>query len=151
MGSQKGSMKKRGAAKVARNFCFGCGQDNKQGMRLKFSVDEKEKVARGRFRMAGRYRGSRAAVHGGIVATLVDEAMGKFNRLEGIVAPTAELCVEYLRPVPLGRTIVVEARPGEQHGRNYWRECPIRDSQGQLLVRGKGRFVKVGLRETPSS
>lgn len=142
-------MKKHKPPKVARNFCFACGQDNSQGMRLKFSIDSKDSTVRGSFRMAGRYQGSPAALHGGIVATLVDEAMGKLNRLDGIVAPTAEINVEYLLPVPLGRKIVVEARSTSQQGRHYWRECTIRDSEGKLLARGKGRFVKVGVRGKP--
>jgi len=127
-----------------RNVCFGCGQDNAEGMHLQFKFDEKNAVVRGAFRMDSRYQGSRAALHGGIIALLLDEAMGKLNRLDEIVAPTAELSIEYLRPVPVGRKIVVESRRVAQEGRNYWRECTIRDAEGNLLARGKGRFVKVG-------
>lgn len=101
-------------------------------------------MVRGSFRMPARYQGSRKVLHGGIVALLLDEAMGKFNRVDGIVAPTAELKVDYLRPVPVGRKILVEARRIRQEGRNYWRESTIADAGGKLLVRGKGRFVKVG-------
>jgi len=101
-------------------------------------------------RMPGRYQGSRKVLHGGIVALLLDEAMGKFNRLDEIVAPTAELSVEYLRPVPVGRKILVEARRIRQQGRNYWREGTIADADGKLLARGKGRFVKVADYVAPS-
>ena len=136
--------KKKAVRNIPRNACFGCGQDNAEGMRLKFKFDEKKSVVRGAFRMASRYQGSRTALHGGIIALLVDEAMGKLNRLDEIVAPTAELRIEYLRPVPVGRKIVVESRRVAQAGRNYWRECTIRDGEGNLLARGRGRFVKVG-------
>jgi uncharacterized protein (TIGR00369 family) len=132
-----------------RNYCFGCGPYNTAGMHLHFRLDGDEPVARGVFRLPGRYQGSHKVLHGGIVALLLDEAMGKFNRLEEIVAPTAELSVEYLRPVPVGRKIVVEARRIRQQGRNYWRECTIQDEAGKLLARGKGRFVKVADREAP--
>jgi acyl-coenzyme A thioesterase PaaI-like protein len=67
--------------------------------------------------------------------------------VDGVVALTAELTVEYLKPVPLGRKIMVEARPAKQTGRNYWRECTIRDSEGTLLVRSRGRFVKIAVRD----
>jgi uncharacterized protein (TIGR00369 family) len=127
-----------------RNCCFGCGPYNTQGMHLRFQVDGAEPVVRGAFRMAARYQGSRKVLHGGIVALLLDEAMGKLNRVEEIIAPTAELSVEYLRPVPVGRKIVVEARRVRHEGRNYWRECTIQDEDGRLLARGKGRFVKIG-------
>ncbi|MBI3934264.1 MAG: PaaI family thioesterase [Acidobacteria bacterium] len=134
----------------ARNHCFGCGPHNTGGMHLKFTVEGTDPVVRGALRMPGRYQGSRKILHGGIVALLMDEAMGKFNRVEEIVAPTAELSVEYLRPVPVGRKIHVEARRIRQQGRHYWRECTILDEDGKLLARGKGRFVKIGDRVPPS-
>jgi len=102
---------------------------------------------RGKFRIAHRYEGPPGAVHGGIIATLVDEAMGKLSRIDGVIALTAELNVQYLRLVPLGRTIIVEARPAEHHGRSYWRECTISDAKGEVLVRSRGRFVKIAARD----
>ena len=140
-------MKKVPKQPIQRNFCYACGADNPQGMRLKFSVYPEGPVVRATFSLAHRYQGPPAAVHGGIIATLVDEAMGKLSRVDGVVAMTAELNVEYLRPVPLGRKIIVEAKPSEHRGRNYWRECTIRDSKGTLLVRSKGRFVKIAVRD----
>ena len=139
-------MKKVSATKssISRNYCFACGPHNTGGMHLKFKAEGDDPVVRGTFRVPGRYQGSRKVLHGGIVALLLDEAMGKFNRMDAIVAPTAELRVEYLRPVPVGRKISVSARRIRQQGRNYWRECRIEDETGKLLVRGKGRFVKVG-------
>lgn len=133
------------------NYCFGCGTSNPQGMRLKFSIDESTNVVRGAFALPSKYQGSRKIAHGGIVALLLDEAMGKLNRVDGVIAPTAELKVEYLRPTPVGRKIVVEARATKQEGRNYWRECTISDESGTLLVRGTGRFVKVGERPPATS
>jgi uncharacterized protein (TIGR00369 family) len=118
-------------------------------MHLKFQFDEENAAVRGAFRMPTRYQGSRGALHGGIIALLLDEAMGKLNRLDEIVAPTAELSIEYLRPVPVGQQIVVESRRVAQEGRNYWREGTVRDADGNVLARGKGRFVKVGDRVPP--
>ena len=130
----------------SRNYCFGCGPHNTAGMHLRFEFSGTEPVVRGVFRMPGRYQGSRKTLHGGIVALLLDEAMGKFNRLDEVVAPTAELSVEYLRPVPVGRKIVVQARRIRRQGRNYWRESTIQDENGKLLARSKGRFVKIAER-----
>ena len=142
---------KNGSKRARRNFCYICGADNPQGMRLKFSVDSEEAIVRGAFSLAHRYQGPPSSAHGGVIASLVDEAMGKLNRVDGIVALTAEITVEYLRLVPLGRKILVEARPSEHRGRNYWRECTIHDAKGKLLVRGRGRFVKVAVRDDASN
>src|SRR3990172_8205699 len=106
--------RKRTAPAIVQNFCFACGPDNSQGMRLKFAMDPKEGVVRGAFRLAGRYQGSGQGAQGGILATVLDDAMGKLSRLDGIVAPTAELHMDYLRPVPIGRKILVEARRAQR-------------------------------------
>ena len=79
--------------------------------------------------------------HGGIIATLLDEAMGKVCRFRNARAVTAELTVEYLKPVRVDAEIVVEAFETEQKGRNLFQTGEIRDVAGELLARGKGRFV----------
>lgn len=149
VGAPKRQAGKRPAQKVARrprNYCFGCGRDNATGLHLKIALDAEAAVARGVFRTTGRFRGSRLHLHGGIIATLLDEAMGNLNRLDAIIAPTAELSIEYLRPVPIGSKVILEARRTRQEGRNYWREGTISDEQGQLLARARARFVKIGER-----
>jgi len=125
---------------VGKKFCFVCGADNSQGMRLKFSVDSKPSIVRGVFHLAHRYMGPSSFAHRGIIAAIMDEAMVKLDSLHGAPALTAEIIVKYLRPVPLGHKIIVEARPLKQRGKHYWRECTIRDARGRLLVHGKGEF-----------
>ena len=144
-------LERRSRWKRPRNFCFGCGKDNAQGMKLKFVIDDENRRVHGSFRLPGRYEGPPAHVHGGIIALLIDEAMGKLNRPEQIVALTAEMSIQYVRPVPLRKKITIEAHPTEHNGRNYWRECTIRDEHGNLLARGKGRFVKVADRIAPAA
>ena len=98
----------RPAPKRPKNYCFGCGRDNSTGLHLKMKLDTEAAVASGAFRTTGRFRGSRLHLHGGIIATLLDEAMGNLNRLDAIIAPTAELSIEYLRPVPIGSKVLIE-------------------------------------------
>ena len=80
-------------------------------------------------------------MHGGIIALLLDEAMGKLNRFHDVRAVTAELSVEYLRPVPVDEEIAVEAEEVSRDGRNLLHRGEIRNAAGKVLARGKGRFV----------
>src|SRR4026209_2067131 len=91
--------------RIVKNECFGCGKDNPQGMRLRFYLDEKRLRCIGRFRLAKRYQGPPGHAHGGVIATLLDEAMGKVNKLRHVIALTKTMEIEYLRPVPLRRPI----------------------------------------------
>ncbi len=128
----------------ADNPCFGCGAANAQGMKLTFEQDHERRRIVGRFRLGERYQGSNRILHGGIIALLLDEAMGKMNRFHNVRAVTAELSIEYLRPVPVDEEITVEAEEVSREGRNLMHRGEIRNTAGRVLARGKGRFVVIG-------
>jgi uncharacterized protein (TIGR00369 family) len=125
------------------NGCFGCGGANSCGMQLSFEQDDAARRIRGTFRVGARYQGGPGFVHGGIIATVLDEVMGKANRFRGVRAVTAELTIEYLKPVPVDQDLVVEGWEIETKGRNLYHAGEIRDATGALLARGQGRFVEV--------
>ena len=125
------------------NICFGCGGANARGMLLTFEQDDAAKRIRGNFRLGAEYQGGPGFIHGGIIATVLDEVMGKVCRFREVRAVTAELTVEYLKPVLVDKDLVVEGYELEMKGRNLFLAGDIRDASGQLLARGKGRFVIV--------
>ena len=124
------------------NHCFGCGAANSRGMQLTFEQDDPAGRIRGRFRLGAEYEGAPGFIHGGIIATLLDEVMSKANRFRQARAVTAELHVEYLRPVRTKQELIVEGWETEARGRNLFLAAEIRDAQaGAVLARGRGRFV----------
>jgi len=125
------------------NHCFGCGAANPAGMKLLFELDLDTRHARGVFTLGANYAGGGGFAHGGIIAVVLDEAMGKLSKLTEEKAVTAEMSIEYRKPVPVDQPIVVEAWQEEENGRNRFRVGQICDMQGNLLARGKGRFVLV--------
>jgi uncharacterized protein (TIGR00369 family) len=126
------------------NKCFGCGGDNAGGMKLTFEQDNVNRKIVGRFVLGERYQGGGGFAHGGIIATLLDEAMGKVCRFREVRAVTAELTVEYLKPINVQSEIVVEGCETEQKGRNLFMTGEIRNGVGEVLARGRGRFVVIG-------
>jgi uncharacterized protein (TIGR00369 family) len=125
------------------NRCFGCGGNNPTGMRLVFDLDFDARRTRGRFVLGANYAGGAGFAHGGIIAVVLDEAMGKLSKLADEKAVTAEMSVVYKRPVPVDQEIVVEGWQQEQEGRNRFRVGEIRDAQGNLLARSMARFVVI--------
>lgn len=109
------------------NHCFGCGADNPEGLQLKFTLGSDGNSFVCRFRLSRRYVGPPGHAHGGIIATILDEAMGKANRLRKVVALTREMNVEYLRPVPLGVPLIVEGRNRSSRGRTQINVAEIRN------------------------
>jgi len=127
------------------NRCFGCGGANGGGMKLTFVQDNEKRRIVGRFVLGERYQGGGGVGHGGIIATLLDEAMGKVCRFREVRAVTAELSIQYLKPVIVQDEIIVEGwEEGEQKGRNLFHVGEIRNSAGDVLARGKARFVIIG-------
>jgi uncharacterized protein (TIGR00369 family) len=129
------------------NICFGCGGANVRGMQLTFEQDDAANKIRGAFRLGPEYQGGAGFIHGGIIATVLDEVMGKVCRFRGVRAVTAELGVEYLKPVPVDVDLLIEGYETEMNGRNIHIAGEIRDRSGQLLARGKGRFVIIGQKQ----
>jgi uncharacterized protein (TIGR00369 family) len=123
------------------NVCFGCGGANDFGMKLTFEQDNARRRIVGRFVLGSRYRGGGGMAHGGIIATLLDEAMGKVCRFRNARAVTAQMTVDYLKPIDVEKEIFVEAFEETQNGRNLFQVGEIRNAAGEVLARGNARFV----------
>lgn len=126
------------------NICFGCGGGNARGMKLTFEQDNAARKIIGRFRLGAEYQGAFGIIHGGVIALVLDEVMGKVCRFREVRAVTAEMNIEYLRPVRVDADLVVEGYEAEMEGRNLSLIGEIRDAAGNLLARSRGRFVILG-------
>src|ERR1017187_6349399 len=129
--------------KMEKNFCFVCGMNNPEGMRLKFILDEERQTFVCRFRLGKRYTGPPGHCHGGIIAAILDDAMGKVNKLHHVVALTREMTVEYLKPVPLPKPLPVEAREIQKRGRTHVTTAEILNDKDEVLARSRGIFIAI--------
>jgi len=126
----------------AQNHCFGCGVANSVGLHLKFAVKPDHTVLADPS-ISSDYEGPPGCLHGGIIATLLDEAMSKANRARGVTAMTRHMQVDYLHPVPSGAPIHIEARVSRSEGRKNWTEATIQSPEGKILARASGLFIRV--------
>ncbi len=129
--------------RLPKNYCFGCGRNNSDGMRLKFLYGEKRNCFVCRFRLGKRYTGPPGHCHGGIIATILDEAMGKVNKLRQVVALTSQITVDYVKPVPLNKPLRVESREVRVRGRRHINMAEILNYKGEVLARSQGTFIAV--------
>jgi uncharacterized protein (TIGR00369 family) len=128
---------------MQKNNCFVCGMNNPDGMRLKFTLDEGRQTFVCKFRLSQRYTGPPGHCHGGIIASILDDAMGKVNKLRHVVALTKEMTVEYLKPVPLHKPLHVEGREVSVNGRQHINEAEIRNQNNEVLARSRGLFIAI--------
>src|SRR5215831_2248486 len=129
--------------RLQKNYCFACGKNNPDGMRLKFTYDEESDSFVCRFRLGKRFTGPPGHCHGGIIATILDEAMGKVNKLRHVVALTSEIKVNYLKPVPLNKPLRVESRELRVRGRRHINMAEILNGRDEVLARSQGTFIAI--------
>ena len=126
--------------------CFGCGDRHPTGLQLRMEVLDGVAV-RCSFEVTEHHMGAPGLAHGGILASAMDEAMGSLAWLMLTPAVTAHLEVDYVQPVPVGRTVVIDARCTAVDGRKMYVDGVGRldGSEGQVAMRGSGMFLAVPL------
>ncbi|HPT24962.1 MAG TPA: PaaI family thioesterase [Bryobacteraceae bacterium] len=86
--------------------CFACGPDNPKGLHMAFNIPTPGR-AEIQWTPSGPYEGYPGILHGGIVSTVLDEAMSKAVTSEVKLVMTAELKVRFRAPVESGVPLTV--------------------------------------------
>jgi uncharacterized protein (TIGR00369 family) len=134
-------------AHAAQNRCFGCGEANPNGLRLEFFLAPDGTIVCPTT-IPDSFEGHPGYLHGGIIATLLDETMSKSVRALGLTAMTRHMEVDFRHPVPSCTAIRMEGRVVRSDGRKHWVEAHILDREGKALAHSKGLFVEVATAST---
>jgi uncharacterized protein (TIGR00369 family) len=127
---------------TAQNRCFGCGPANPHGMHLEFYITADGTVVC-LPTLPDCFEGPPGHLHGGIIATLLDEAMSKSLRGHGLLAMTRHMEVNYLRPIPSLKPIRIEARRTHYEGKKQYVQAHILNADGVTLATAKALFIEV--------
>jgi len=127
--------------------CFVCGESNPAGLHAHFSLGETPGEMRGRFASDARHQGYPQRVHGGIVASLLDETLGRAVALAGHWTFTARLDVRYRLPVPAGAEVEAVARQVRDRGRFVEASGEARLPDGRVVAEASGLFLKLSAEE----
>ena len=85
------------------SLCFGCGQANPIGLKLKFLIEDGK--VRAEFVPASYHQGWNSVLHGGLLALCLDEAFGWVLYSQGIKAMTARMDLRFRKTVRIGQKI----------------------------------------------
>lgn len=122
--------------------CFVCGPANPQGLHANFVVDKEERRAHCVIRIPSQFQGWQGLVHGGILATLLDEAGVYACRATGEHFVTAELTVKYKLPVPVETELLVSAEVVEQKRKIHFVQARV-EADGKLLAESSSRIFAI--------
>jgi acyl-coenzyme A thioesterase PaaI-like protein len=121
--------------------CIACGNESAGGLQLRFGLDSGKATAH--WQPSAHWESFRGVIHGGIVATVLGEAMSQAIIAQGWQAFTAELRVRlHLRIAPAERLRVagwVLAR----RKRVIRAEATLEDAEGVERAHAWAKFVEV--------
>lgn len=125
------------------HHCFGCGNQNPAGLKLRFRP-----LADGgvwaNFSPTRDHEGYMGMTHGGVLSTILDEAMSWAVTHAGDLGVTARMSLAFRRPVRLGKQIRVLAWVTGRKARAIDTRSEVRDVEtGELLASAEGRFMRV--------
>ncbi|MCX5718810.1 MAG: PaaI family thioesterase [Nitrospirae bacterium] len=120
--------------------CFVCGEKNPNGLNLTFSFREGRVVTE--FILHKTYQGYKDIVHGGIISTLLDEAMVKVALLQGVPVVTAEITVRFKNPLMVGEKALVEAHIIETNRKIIDTSATIKKLDGTLIAEGYAKLLR---------
>jgi uncharacterized protein (TIGR00369 family) len=122
-------------------YCFVCGPKNPIGLKLDFHFNGK--TIRTEFIPKKEHQGYLNIVHGGIISTLLDEAMVKLALAMDMPAVTAQMEIRLRRPLNVGEKIIVEAEILEDTRRMLETSARAITEDNILIADAKGKLVKV--------
>ena len=124
--------------------CFVCGEDNTHGLRQRFETDGR--VVRSHFTPRAEHAGFTGVVHGGILATLLDEIMVWACAVNARrFGYCAEMTVRFHRPAAPGKELLVEAElVADRRGRVFEAKGELRSAAGEVVASATGKYMPVG-------
>lgn len=136
----------RGSRPMELSRCFVCGTLNPRGLHINFEAAVAGIVS-AKWRPSGEFEGFPGVIHGGIVSTILDEAMSKAVASLGRQAFTCELKVRLRRHVAAGAPLVVRGWVLEKRKRRVLAEAALVTDAGEECAHAWGTFLEASLPE----
>ena len=136
------SSQKPPATPLADNYCFVCGKDNPRGFKIEVSYCDEELAAETELSLAREFQGWADVIHGGILATMLDEMMA--HAVWRFAGPglTLSLEVRFHAPLKPGEQVRVRGLVHPANGSRRLAEAEIiRLADGARIASGKSRFL----------
>lgn len=124
-------------------ICFVCGEKNPAGMKLRLRTDPARGESAAEVIFADHFQGWAGIVHGGLVATVLDEAMIYAAGAKGLKCVTGEITVRFVKPASTGVVYALKGRFVEDQGRIVFAESALLDGEGQEVARATGKLFKI--------
>jgi len=121
--------------------CFVCGTENPHGLCL--DIKDTEDGVASVFDPPTWAQGYQGIVHGGIVATLLDEMAVWAAHKKGCRAATAEINVRFKKSMRIGETYTLTGRVKTMKGTLAVADAEARDGSGELVAHAVVKLIRI--------
>jgi acyl-coenzyme A thioesterase PaaI-like protein len=121
-------------------MCPVCGENNPNGLKLKFKVQSDGSVA-AVFSCLPGLQSYPNVLHGGVISAILDSAMVNALFAIGIVAVTATLEVRFMAPTVTGRFAKVRAWTESSAAHPLYLQRAELIQDGKVMVEAKAKFL----------
>ena len=126
------------------DYCFACGANNPIGLHLTFDFDGETLTTRKT--LPKEFQGYEGTAHGGILSTMLDEAMCKFISAKfGERALTGRLEVRYKFPTPIEQELKISAWQESQRRNIITMRANVETADGTITAEATAKFAVVAL------
>ncbi len=122
--------------------CFVCGLKNPNGLKLSFEIDKEKQTLKTTFVASPTFQGWDGIVHGGIISTLLDEAMAKLVFELGFQSITASLEIRFKKPAPILEPLQIFGTISEMSKRMIRAKAHVAKEDGTILATGVSTFLR---------
>jgi uncharacterized protein (TIGR00369 family) len=129
--------------------CFVCGVENPYGLHLQFFDDGEDRVL-AEYTVEERFQGYPGTVHGGIIASMLDEVLGR-TLMAGDpnhFFVSAKLTVRYRKSVPIGQPLRLTGKLVRERGRTAVAQAELRLPDGSIGAEAEAILVDAPFRLT---
>jgi acyl-coenzyme A thioesterase PaaI-like protein len=123
------------------DMCFACGKKNTNGLHLEFSFIEQKKRIETTFMPSDAYQGWKGVLHGGIIATLVDESMAKLAQRLGYRALTASLDIRFKDVAKTSDPLHVRAEIAKHTKKLLYAKAVAVREDGGIIAEAQARLM----------
>ncbi|NDJ75838.1 MAG: PaaI family thioesterase [Chloroflexi bacterium] len=140
------------AQQASARWCFVCGVENKHGLQIRFFNDGPLRAV-ARVTLGEPYQSYPGVAHGGIIATILDETMGRAILSDGAGPKaditderfmfTAKMEVRYRQPVPLHQEFAVRGWVEKDRGQMVQVAGDVQLADGSVAVEGSATLMQI--------
>jgi uncharacterized protein (TIGR00369 family) len=122
-------------------YCFACGKDNPIGLKMEFCFTGDEVIIK--FTPREEHQGWKDVIHGGILVTLMDEAMARVIINSGLNVVTSSMETRFLRPAKPAEELIITGKINKVDEKKVYAASKVLNTNNKTVATSRGIYVKI--------